>query len=144
MLALDGELDEELVRTGADEDVGRLALAVRVLQPVLLLGQHVDHLDAAEEAARRVVARKGHLSADAAAPVKVLQLPDVVVGRRLDRRRDPQPARERGKKTTSTSSTTSSSRRGSPSAVRRVPGATFVPAEQKTNESFHFLSTKER
>ena len=58
MFARHGEFDHQLSRVGADEHVGRCALPPRVGGPVLLLGETLRHVHAAQQARGGVVAGK--------------------------------------------------------------------------------------
>ena len=58
MFARHGEFDHQLSRVGADEHVGRCALPPRVGVPVLLLGEALRHVHAAQQARGGVVAGK--------------------------------------------------------------------------------------
>jgi hypothetical protein len=60
MLPEHWKFDEELLRIFADEDEGRLGVAVRKLVPIFLLGEAVTDVDTTQKTSGRKERRKIH------------------------------------------------------------------------------------
>ena len=77
------KFNHQLMRVGADEDIGGAALPLRVDLPVLLLGETLGHVHAAQEAGGGVVAGEGDVLIAQVHAVELLQFPDVLLTRHL-------------------------------------------------------------